>query len=81
MPPPGFFERLKKLLDKYEILFVDDEVQAGMGRTGRMFGIEHWDVIPDIVCIAKGLASGFPIGAMVARKSIMSWERLSLIHI
>ncbi len=75
VPPPGFFERLKKLLDKYEILFVDDEVQAGMGRTGRMFGIEHWDVIPDIVCIAKGLASGFPIGAMVARKSIMSWER------
>ena len=50
-----------------------DEVQSGMGRTGKMFAIEHWDVEPDVVCIAKGIASGMPMGAIVARKSMMTW--------
>ncbi|MBI4722170.1 MAG: acetyl ornithine aminotransferase family protein [Candidatus Stahlbacteria bacterium] len=75
VPPDGYFQELKKLLDKYEILFVDDEVQAGMGRTGKMFAIEHWEVIPDIICIAKGIASGMPIGVTVARKGLMEWPQ------
>ncbi len=75
IPPPDFFQELKKLLDKYGILFVDDEVQAGMGRTGKMFAIEHWGIIPDIVCVAKGIASGMPIGATVARRDIMNWPQ------
>ena len=73
IPPPDYFQKLKKLLDKHNILFVDDEVQTGMGRTGKMFAIEHWGVIPDIICVAKGIASGMPIGATVAHRNIMSW--------
>ncbi len=74
VPPEGYFQRLKKLLDKNGILMVDDEVQAGMGRTGRWFGIENWDVEPDIVCTSKALASGLPIGATVSKADIMDWE-------
>jgi 4-aminobutyrate aminotransferase len=74
VPPPEFHVRLKELAERYGILFVADEVQSGMGRTGKMFAIEHWGVAPDIVCIAKGIASGMPVGAMVARKSVMNWE-------
>jgi 4-aminobutyrate aminotransferase len=59
---------------KYDILYVVDEIQTGFGRTGKMFAIEHWGVEPDIVCMAKGIASGMPLGAMVARKSLMTWE-------
>jgi 4-aminobutyrate aminotransferase len=73
VPPPEFFPRLKALADKYGFLLVVDEIQTGMGRTGKMFAIEHWGVEPDIVCIAKGIASGLPLGAMVARKSLMTW--------
>ncbi len=73
VPPPEFFPRLKALADKYGFLLVVDEIQSGMGRTGKMFAIEHWGVEPDIVCIAKGIASGLPLGAMVARKSLMTW--------
>ena len=72
--PMDFFRRLKELLDKYDILLVDDEIQSGMGRTGRMFAIEHYGVIPDIVTVAKGIASGMPLGAAVARSSLMDWE-------
>jgi len=75
VPPPEFFQRLKKLADKYDILLVADEVQSGMGRTGRWFAIEHWDVVPDVICIAKALASGLPLGATVARAEVMDWER------
>ncbi len=74
VPPPGYFERLKKIADKYGLLMIDDEVQAGMGRTGRWFAIEHWKVNPDIVCIAKAIASGLPLGATVARARLMDWE-------
>ncbi len=71
VPPDGFFPALRKLCDKYGILLIDDEVQAGMGRTGKWWAIEHWGVEPDIVCAAKGIASGVPLGATIARKSIM----------
>jgi len=73
VPPPLYHVRLRELADKYDILLVDDEIQAGMGRTGKMFAIEHWNVIPDITCIAKGIASGMPLGAMVAKKRLMTW--------
>lgn len=74
VPPPEYFQRIKKLADKYGILMMDDEVQAGMGRTGKWFAIEHWDTQPDIICIAKSIAAGLPLGAMVAKASIMDWE-------
>lgn len=74
VPPQGYFQRLKELADKYDILLVDDEIQAGMGRTGKFFAIEHWGVIPDIVTVAKGIASGFPLGACIAKSGIMSWK-------
>jgi len=73
VPPPLFHQRLRELADKYGILLVDDEIQAGMGRTGKMFAIEHWGVVPDMVCLAKGIASGMPLGAMVAQKRWMTW--------
>lgn len=73
VPPPEFHPRLRALADKYGILLVDDEIQTGMGRTGRWFAIEHWGVVPDIVTIAKGVASGMPLGAMVARRELMTW--------
>ena len=73
VPPPEFFQRLKKIADEYNILLIDDEVQSGLGRTGKWFAIEHWGVEPDIVCCAKALASGLPIGAAVAKASVMDW--------
>ncbi|MBI3360157.1 MAG: acetyl ornithine aminotransferase family protein [Chloroflexi bacterium] len=73
VPPDHFFPRLRGLCDKHGILLIADEVQSGMGRTGKWWAIEHWGVEPDIVCIAKGIASGMPLGAMVARKSVMDW--------
>ena len=74
VPPPEFFPRLKKLADKYGILMVDDEIQAGMGRTGKWCAIEHWKIEPDIVCMAKSLASGLPLSAIVAKAKVMDWE-------
>lgn len=73
VPPPEYFQKLKKLADKYGLLLIDDEVQSGMGRTGKWFAIEHWDIEPDIVCTSKALASGLPLGAAVSRASIMDW--------
>lgn len=70
VPPPHFFPRLRAMCDKHGILLILDEVQAGVGRTGKWWAIQHWNVEPDIVCIAKGIASGVPMGAMAARKSI-----------
>jgi 4-aminobutyrate aminotransferase len=74
VPPPEFHQELKKIADKYGILYVADEVQSGMGRTGKMFAMEHFGVVPDIMALAKGIASGMPLGAMVARADIMDWE-------
>ncbi len=71
VPPDGFFPALRKLCDKHGILLIDDEVQAGMGRTGKWWAIEHWGVEPDIVCTAKGIASGIPMGGIIGRKHIM----------
>ncbi len=73
VPPPEFFQKIRKVLDKYEILLIADEIQSGMGRTGKMFAIEHWDVAPDIIALAKGLASGMPLGACVAPHDMMDW--------
>jgi 4-aminobutyrate aminotransferase len=73
VPPPEYFQRIKKLADKYGILLIDDEVQSGIGRTGKWFAIEHWGVEPDIVCSAKGLASGLPLGATIAKSKVMDW--------
>jgi 4-aminobutyrate aminotransferase len=73
VPPPGWLPRLRALCDRYGILLVADEVQSGMGRTGKMLAIEHWGVEPDVVCLAKALASGMPLSAMIAREEIMSW--------
>ncbi|MEE9165079.1 MAG: acetyl ornithine aminotransferase family protein [Nitrospinota bacterium] len=75
VPPPEYHPTLKKLAKKYGILYIADEVQAGMGRTGKMFAIEHWGVEPDIICLAKGIASGLPLGAMIARSKLMVWEK------
>ncbi|UCF71546.1 MAG: acetyl ornithine aminotransferase family protein [candidate division WOR-3 bacterium] len=74
VPPPGFMPALRALCDKYEILLVDDEVQSGMGRTGKMFAIEHFNTKADIYCVAKGVASGLPLGACISRSGIMDWE-------
>jgi len=74
VPPPEFHRELKKIAQKYGILYVADEVQSGMGRTGKMFAMEHFGVSADIVAVAKGIASGLPLGAMIAPAKIMDWE-------
>lgn len=74
VPPPDFHKELYNIAKKYGILYVVDEVQAGMGRTGKMFAMEHFDVVPDMMALAKGIASGMPLGAMVAKTEIMDWE-------
>jgi 4-aminobutyrate aminotransferase len=73
VPTPGFFKALRRLCDKIGCLLIVDEVQTGMGRTGKWFGIEHFGVEPDIITVAKGIASGMPLGAMIAKKSLMKW--------
>jgi 4-aminobutyrate aminotransferase len=73
VPPAGFLPGLRELCDKHGILLVVDEVQSGMGRTGKMYACQHWGVDPDIICLAKGIASGMPLGAMVAREEVMDW--------
>ncbi len=75
VPSSGFFPALRRLCDKYGILLIADEVQSGIGRTGKWWAIEHFGVEPDIVCTAKGIASGMPLGVMFARKRIMDWEK------
>jgi 4-aminobutyrate aminotransferase len=72
VPPDGFLRKLREICDTHGILLVADEVQTGFGRSGRMFAVEHAGVVPDIMCVAKGLGNGLPIGAMVAKSSVMS---------
>ena len=74
IPPKEFLPELRALCDQHGILLVADEVQSGFGRTGKMFCIEHVGVEPDILCLAKGIASGLPLGAMVAKESVMDWK-------
>jgi 4-aminobutyrate aminotransferase len=74
VPPEGWLAYLRELCDEHGILLVADEVQSGMGRTGRMWAIQHFGVEPDILLSAKGIASGMPLGAMVAREELMTWE-------
>ncbi len=69
-PPPGYFKRVKEILDAYEILLIVDEVQTGFGRTGKMFAIEHYGVEPAIMTIAKALANGTPVGAFITDEEI-----------
>ena len=72
--PAGFLQGLRRICDEHGIMLIVDEVQSGMGRTGRMFASEHYGVEPDIITIAKGIASGLPIGATVARADLMNWK-------
>jgi 4-aminobutyrate aminotransferase len=74
VPPAKFHQELRRIADKYGILLVHDEVQCGMGRTGKMFASEHFGVDPDIVTLAKGIASGMPLGATLARADVMNWK-------
>lgn len=73
VPPASFLPALRQLCDRHGILLVADEVQSGMGRTGKMFACQHWNVEPDIICLAKGIASGLPLGAIIARAGVMNW--------
>lgn len=75
VPPPGFFPALRRLCDRYGILLIADEVQSGIGRTGKWWAIEQFGVEPDIITSAKGIASGVPLGAIIARKSVMRWPK------
>jgi 4-aminobutyrate aminotransferase len=74
LPPPEFHLKLKAFAEKFGILFVVDEVQSGMGRTGKFLAIENFGVEPDVVVLAKGLASGLPLGAVVSKKKHMTWK-------
>ena len=75
VPTPGFFPRLREVCDRYGILLMVDEIQSGAGRTGHWWAIEHEETEPDIVCFAKGITSGMPIGGIIARESLMTWGR------
>jgi adenosylmethionine-8-amino-7-oxononanoate aminotransferase len=69
--PQGYFQVIREICSKYDVLFIDDEVMTGWGRTGRLWGIDHWDVTPDIVATAKGMTAGYtPLSAIIAREDI-----------
>jgi 4-aminobutyrate aminotransferase len=72
VPPPSFWPRLREIADRHGILLVADEVQTGFGRTGRFFAVEHWGVVPDIVVMAKGIASGLPLSGILARRELLA---------
>ena len=74
VPPMNFLKGLQEIAHNYGILLIADEVQSGMGRTGKMFAFEHFDCQPDIIALAKGIASGLPLGVMMARSDLMTWE-------
>ena len=74
VPHPQFLPRLREITRRHGILLIADEVQCGMGRTGRLFASEHFGLEPDIVTLAKGIASGMPLGALVARDDVMRWN-------
>ncbi len=74
VPPPQFHKKLREFSDKHNILLVLDEIQSGMGRTGKFLAIENFNVVPDVVLLAKGLASGLPLGAVISKKEFMTWK-------
>ncbi|CAO3694632.1 unnamed protein product [Umbelopsis ramanniana] len=71
VPPKDFLAKLREICDKNNVLLIADEVQSGFGRTGKMFAVEHWNVTPDILVMAKGIASGYPLSGIVSRKELM----------
>jgi 4-aminobutyrate aminotransferase len=73
IPPAEFLPALRRIADDHGILLIADEVQTGVGRTGRMWAVQHWGVAPDIVVTSKGLAGGIPLGAVIAREDVMTW--------
>jgi taurine---2-oxoglutarate transaminase len=76
VPPDGYLQSIREVCDRHGILLIADEVMAGFGRTGKWFGVDNWDVVPDILSVAKGINSGYiPLGAMVVRKPIADWVR------
>ena len=72
VPPNGFLQKVRKICDENEILLIFDEIQSGLGRTGRMWASEHWETSPDILCLAKGIAGGVPMGATLVKPDILS---------
>jgi 4-aminobutyrate aminotransferase len=74
VPHPGFLKRLREVTREHGILLIADEVQCGMGRTGRFFASQHFGLEPDLITVAKGIASGMPLGALIARADVMEWE-------
>jgi taurine--2-oxoglutarate transaminase len=76
VPPDGYLHSIREVCDRHGILLIADEVMAGFGRTGKLFGVDNWDVVPDILTVAKGINSGYvPLGAMIVRKPIADWVR------
>ena len=72
IPPDGFLQGVRKICDENEILLIFDEIQSGLGRTGRMWASEHWETVPDIMCLAKGIAGGVPMGVTLVKPDILS---------
>jgi taurine---2-oxoglutarate transaminase len=76
VPPDGYLQAIREVCDRHGILLIADEVMAGFGRTGKWFGVDNWDVVPDILSVAKGINSGYvPLGAMIVREPIADWVR------
>jgi acetylornithine/succinyldiaminopimelate/putrescine aminotransferase len=72
VPPNDFLLGLREICDETDVLLIFDEVQTGFGRTGKIFACEHWNVVPDILCVAKSVAGGLPLGMTIAKESVMS---------
>jgi acetylornithine/LysW-gamma-L-lysine aminotransferase len=72
IPPPDYFQRVKEICEKAGALLIMDEIQTGLGRTGKLWASEHWGIVPDIMCVSKGLAGGLPFGAVLARRDVMA---------
>ncbi|MDX6514423.1 MAG: taurine---2-oxoglutarate transaminase [Gaiellaceae bacterium] len=76
VPPDGYLQSIREVCDRHGILLIADEVMAGFGRTGKWFAVDHWDVVPDIITMAKGINSGYvPLGALAVREPIADWLR------
>ena len=67
VPPAGFLSGLREICDRHDIMLIADEIQTGFGRTGKMFAVEHWDIVPDVMCLAKAMGGGLPLGAILGK--------------